>query len=231
MASTSLSRQLEQLRASSQASKFQPTKDGSVSVASLGPNILDIQLGGEQLTLLAKKAVQDLSSICPIVADFKTLIFKDDPYDLMPDDVDEKWLGDSTLDDLLYLLTPHVLKRETQYLLQYLISRHKIHQDHSEALFFTTLPHYEYSIFHSIVEAIPSQFAKSQAEEEYPKLFENFKEACHPSTLIGLTRHLASDSGFFKFFCQTFVQKILRNHVKKYVPIYIYSEKCGYFYM
>ena len=89
MASTSLSRQLEQLRASSQVSKYQSSKDGGVSLASLGPSILEgVQLGGEQLTLLAKEAVQELSLSCPIIMSFRDVIFKDDPDDLMPDDAD-----------------------------------------------------------------------------------------------------------------------------------------------
>lgn len=89
MASTSLSRQLEQLRASSQVSKYQSSKDGGVSLASLGPSILEgVQLGGEQLTLLAKEAVQELSLTCPVISSFRDIIFKDDPDDLMPDDAD-----------------------------------------------------------------------------------------------------------------------------------------------
>ena len=217
MSSTSLSRQLEQLRASSQVSKYQLSKDDGVSVASLGPNILDVQLGGEQLLLLAKEAVNDLSLICPIIGSFKSLIFKDDPDDLTCDDLDELVDDEKKLEDLLLFLTPYLLKKSTQYLMQYLITKHKIHHNYAEVLFFSTLPFYEYSIFNLIVEAIPNQFAKSQAEEEYPKWAENFRQACHPATLVGLTRHLASNPGFFKFFCQIFTQKILRSHVKRYI--------------
>ena len=130
-----------------------------------------------------------------------------------------KWnsliLGEKSLEDLLIILSPFILKKSTQYLLQYLISKHKVHHNHAEILFFSTIPCYEYAIFNSIMEAIPNQFAKSTAEEEYPKWVENFKQACHPATTIGLTRHLASDPGFFKFFCQIFVQKIFKKHVKK----------------
>ena len=219
MSSTSLSRQLEQLRASSQVSKYQLSKDGGVSVASLGPNILDVQLGGEQLLLLAKEAVQDLSLMCPIIGSFKSLIFNNDSDDFMCDDLDEFVDDEKKLEDLLLLLTPYLLKKSTQYLMQYLITKHKIHHNNAEVLFFSTLPYYEYSIFTLIVEAIPNQFAKSQAEEEYPKWAENFRQACHPATLVGLTRHLASNPGFFKFFCQIFTQKILRSHVKRYLPL------------
>ena len=73
MATTSLARQLEQLRAATVDSHVQ--KSG---VAQQGPNLLNVQLSGEQLTLLAKDAFSKLCDLCPAIAIFKSDIFKDD---------------------------------------------------------------------------------------------------------------------------------------------------------
>jgi hypothetical protein len=73
MATTSLARQLEQLRATT----VDPQKQSSV--AQQGPNILSgVQLSGEQLTLLAKDAFEKICDVCPSVAHFKNAIFKGD---------------------------------------------------------------------------------------------------------------------------------------------------------
>lgn len=216
--STSLSRQLEQLRTSSQAASAQPSKDGAASVASLGPCLLDTQLGGEQLTLLAKEALQQLSAKCPVIGSFATVLFRDDPDDVMPDDYDEDMSTadkKTTVEDLLFLLTPYVLERPAQYVLQYLVTKHKVHQKHAETLFFSTIPYYDYAIFNRIVDALPLRFGKAHAEEEFPRWVETFKHACHPATTVGLVRHLASDPGFFKLVCHMFVQKLLRSHVRR----------------
>jgi hypothetical protein len=59
------------------------------------------------------------------------------------------------LEDLLFLLSPHILAKPTQYLLQYLISKLKIHRKYPETLFFVTLPYNQYAIFNKIVECLP----------------------------------------------------------------------------
>jgi hypothetical protein len=215
--STSLARQLEQLRTSAQVSS-QLSRDGGASLAALGPNILETQLGGEQLTLLAKEAIQELSMVCPILEKFQPAIFRDDPDDVVPDDEGDVAMEDGAfenVEDVLYLLTPYMLKRPAQCLLQYLLTKHKVHVKHPEALFFSTLPYYEYAIFNRIVEALPIRPGKAHAEEEFPRWVEHFKHACHPATTIGLNRHVASDPGFFKLICHVFVQKLLRSHVPR----------------
>ena len=117
--STSLSRQLEQLRTVSQAQL--PVKDGATSIASLGPNLLETQLGAEQLTLLAKEALETLASTCPVLENFKSVLFKDDPHDPLPEDEDEEMIEvGREIEDLLFLLSPYLLKPPAQYLLQYI---------------------------------------------------------------------------------------------------------------
>ena len=61
----------------------------------------------------------------------------------------------SNLEDLLFLLSPHILSKPTQYLLQYLVSKLKIHKKHPETLFFVALPYNSYAIFGKIVECLP----------------------------------------------------------------------------
>ena len=103
-----------------------------------------------------------------------------------------------------------------KYLLQYMVARHGVHVKYAETLLFSLIPYYEYTIFHRMVNALPTRFGKATAEEEFPRWVENFKHACHPATSVGLVRHVASDSGFFKLFCHVWVQKLLRNHISRY---------------
>ena len=221
--STSLSRQLEQLRKSSHVASVKE-RDGASSIATQGPSILNlnVQLSSEELTLLAKESLQELSIGCPILRSYHVLVFRDDPNDPLPMDDDIEMEGsDKSIEDLLFLLSSFLLKPSTQYLLQYLITRHKIHIDFGKELLFACLPYYDQTIFHRVVSAIPNSFAKASAEEEFPKWSENFKTSCHPATKVGLARHLASDQGFFKLFCHVYVQKLLRGHIQRYV----YLEK------
>ena len=213
--STSLSRQLEQLRTSSQVSSAR--KDGGSSVASLGPNILNVDLGSEELTVLAKEGLHELTSACPILGSYKLLLFKDDSNDPLPvdDDVDMDSPGDKSIEDLLFLLSPFIARLSAQYVLQYLITRHKVHINSAESLIFAIIPYSDKVIFNRVVEAVPIRFGKARAEEEFPRWMENFKTACHPATKVGIARHLASDPGFFKLFCHMFVHKLLRGHMKR----------------
>ena len=213
--STSLSRQLEQLRTSSQVSSAR--KDGGSSVASLGPNILNVDLGSEELTVLAKEGLHELTSACPILGSYKLLLFKDDSNDPLPvdDDVDMDSSGDKSIEDVLFLLSPFIARLSAQYVLQYLITRHKVHINSAETLIFAIIPYSDKVIFNRVVEAVPIRFGKARAEEEFPRWMENFKTACHPATKVGIARHLASDPGFFKLFCHMFVHKLLRGHMKR----------------
>ena len=61
----------------------------------------------------------------------------------------------NSLEDLLFLLSPHLLSKQAQYLLQYLLTKHKIHRKHPETLFFASLPFYEFAVFNKIVESLP----------------------------------------------------------------------------
>ena len=207
--STSLSRQLEQLRTVSQAGPA-----STQSTSTLGPNLLESQLGAEQLTLLAKEALESLTSTCPVLESYKCVLFKDDPHDPLPEDDDDNE-EPRDLEDLLFLLSPYLLKPPAQYLLQYLVTRHDIHRKHAETLLFALIPYYQYTIFHRMVDALPTRFGKARAEEEFPRWVENFKHACHPATTIGLVRHLASDSGFFKLFCHIW-HGHLKHHMSKF---------------
>ena len=215
--STSLSRQLEQLRTVSKSQTS--SKDGTASLASLGPNLLETQIGAEQLTLLAKEALEDLAIQCPVIGKFRAALFRDDPHDPLPEDEDEDDVAMSEvgrdIEDLLFLLSPHLLKPSAQYLLQYLVVRHTVHVKHAETLLFCAIPYLKHTIFHRIVVALPTRFGKARAEEEHPRWVENFKHACHPATEVGLMRHLATDQGFFKLFCHMWVRKLLRHHIAR----------------
>ena len=147
------------------------------------------------------------------------MVPKDDPNDPMPnnpEDVDmDSDASEKCVEDFLFLLSPHISRLPAQYVLQYLITRHKVHVNSAESLIFAIIPYYDKIIFHRVVEAVPIRFGKARAEEEFPRWMENFKTACHPATKVGIARHLASDPGFFKLFSHVFVHKLLRGHISR----------------
>ena len=147
------------------------------------------------------------------------MVPKDDPNDPMPNDPEDVDMDSDTsekrIEDLLFLLSPHISRLPAQYVLQYLITRHKVHVNSAESLIFAIIPYYDKIIFHRVVEAVPIRFGKARAEEEFPRWMENFKIACHPATKVGIARHLASDPGFFKLFSHVFVHKLLRGHISR----------------
>ena len=207
---TSLSRQLEQLRTSAPVESSQ-SKDGGSTVSSLGPNIINVHLTSEELDVLSKEAIQELTIVCPVFRDYQNLLFPDDDDRMAIDDD----APSRTLEDLLFLLTPHLSRPAAQYILQLLVTKHKVHVNYPETLLFSVIPYFEKTLFNRVVEALPVRFGKARAEEEFPRWVENFKAACHPATKVGIVRHLASDQGFFKLFCHMYVHKLLRNHIQK----------------
>ena len=205
--STSLSRQLEQLRTAS----IDRAKTGNLSsLASLGPSILDIKSGHElsadQLEILAREAFEQLlAADVGILGKFKTLIFPD----FKETDEGEPKQEGVTFENLLVILSPHLRQKHCQFLLQYLINRHRVHEACTEQLFFACLQHHEFTFFHRVVDSLP---LKLSPEESRPRWVEHFKLACHPATTVGLHRHLASDRGFFGLVCDTFIS-VTRHHV------------------
>ena len=131
--------------------------------------------------------------------------------------------GTKCIEDVLFLLSPYVPRLSAQYVLQYLITRHKVHINSTECFIFSVIPYYDKIIFNRVVDAVPIRFGKARAEEDFPRWVENFKAACHPATKVGIARHLASDPGFFKLFCHVFVQKLLRSHIKRYGYLLIFE--------
>ena len=185
---TSLSRQLSQLRATSHAIST-PTS----SVFSSGPFLISESdsLDERQLLLLAQDSFQTLTEQCQYLKKFQKDIFDDEEADEKMEDDSHPWQ-----EDVLLLLTPHVLSTPGQFLLQYLVSKHKIHATHSEMLFWSTLPFFEYKIFQRVLSAIAAS-----PSAKYPQWFEAFQRACQPATAVGLRKHLAGDRGFFKMLC------------------------------
>lgn len=213
--STSLSRQLDQLRAT--RTYQSRSGGGDISLASLGPNLLEdypqtLQLSGEQLTVLAKESLHQLSSTCPPLVRFRSLLFQGDPDSLEQEEDAEDDEEGITLEDFLYLLSPYTLTKAAQYLLQYMVSKKKAHLSHPLALFCSTLPYYEYAIFNRIVGCLPA----SDSNKDYPRWIERFKHACHPATSVGLYKHVASDSGFFQLLCHTLANTLMKQQAKRH---------------
>ena len=195
--STSLSRQLNQLRTSQQHKDVdQP----------FGPSVIGVSIGTEELTTLSKEAFHELTISCPVLKDYHGILF--------PDESEEESMdtSDKSVEDILFFLSSRISQPSAQYVLQYLITKHQVHTKFTETLLFAVIPHFEKTIFHRVVEALPTSQTQN---EDYPKWVENFKMACHPATKVGMTRHLASDDGFFKLFCSIYVQKLFKGHIRR----------------
>ena len=222
---TSLARQLQQLRTTSTTGD----KAGkNASVASSGPSIVDLrnnqELTHEQLDILANECFNQLSGnsgltqqSISVLEKFRHLVFKEIKPDTDVDVDEEKGIN---IENLLIILAPHLRTPSVQFLLQYLINNHKIHDVCTEWLLFISLQHYEYKLFNRIVESLP---LKRSPEESRPRWVEHFRSACHPATTIGLHRHLACDRGFFSLLCEHFIS-VIRDHV----PIFGKEDNVSY---
>ncbi len=226
--STSLSRQLQQLRASAPASTLTSASAAASSdLFSQGPFLID---GHEELDLnslrqharaafnrLAESGDAGHAALDDRMRRRLQLDEFGDDEDAMDEDEDDD--GPSWQADLLLLLSPSSLSAPTQMLLQWLVTRHRVHESHGEELLAALLPYYEYRVFARAVDAVAGgKMNRKDAGAggdrcRGPGWLAAFREACHPATTIGLRRHLAADRGFFALVCQWAV-KVHRHMVR-----------------
>lgn len=212
--STSLSRQLQQLRT---ASVLPPAPDAAAVAASSAPSLcsppLHTVLPPDQLALLAKDAWDTLVASVPSLKAYRGRVFPDDDVDVEMDNE-----GDGDSDDkeeaawfsLVLSLSSVALTEPCQIVLEYLL----FHEDHkhsrlaskySEWLVFSFLPHHEFAVFHRLVAAmIHLQRGIPPTSERYPHWLAQFRQSCHPCTTVALAKHVAADKGFFKLICDAF---------------------------
>ena len=62
---------------------------------------------------------------------------------------DEELVG-----DCLRRLSPLLLMRPAQFLLQWLVTKHKVHISQPAAFLFTALPHHMYKIYQAVVDCL-----------------------------------------------------------------------------
>ena len=58
--------------------------------------------------------------------------------------------GQDWKEDFLLLLTPFALSKPAQLVLQWMLSKHKIHETHPEILIWAILPYYEFKLFNKV---------------------------------------------------------------------------------
>jgi len=183
--STSLARQLAALRTPASAPTAQDT-------AYSGPFLFaEANQDGCDYATLKENAAASLSK----------LIESDVVFARFIQFIQEDSLGESleseVIEDLLFLISPFTLLKPAQWILQLLVTRHKVHYKYPELFFFCVLPFYEYEIYSKALLAIDTIPGGS----EYPNWFPKFKLACAPTTKLSLFRHTAADRGFFKLLC------------------------------
>lgn len=174
---TSLSRQLEQLRSVSSTAVFASHQDGHAKprqsrrkdddylLALQGVWILGDHDGlhpvdRDQVAALAFEAFESLSSEHPQLFQRFRKFFAAAAADIEePDDQNE-------LEELLVLLSPFMLKKPVQFILQHLLHTKEPHLKCPEVLLASALPHLEYKIFNKIVNCLP---IRASAHDLYPR--------------------------------------------------------------
>ena len=114
---------------------------------------------------------------------------------------DEELVG-----DCLQRLSPVLLMRPAQFLLQWLVTRHRVHLNQPGALVFAALPHHTYRIYQAVIDCLEPATCKE------PWLV-SFLRTCVPTTQRNLHREVATSTTFLKFLCNQVTA--LSNHLSR----------------
>ena len=102
---------------------------------------------------------------------------------------DEELVG-----DCLRRVSPLLLMRPAQFMLQWLVTRHRVHLNHPGALVFAALPHHTYKIYQAVIDCLEPTTCKE------PWLT-SFLRTCVPTTQRNMHREAATSTTFLKFLC------------------------------
>jgi len=204
---TSLARQLASLRTPGSVSSSLP-----VSVYS-GPFLFpEAETEHSSLASLKECVAESLSLLCvqdPSLARYSVLLE-------MEEDEEE---AEQMVTDCLTSICPHLLLRPAQWMLQWLVTRHKVHMTSPSWLVFTVLPYYSYQIYQTVLQCVDSTIKQTKPGTEW---LVQFKQNCFPTTQLGLHRHTSSNPAFLRFLCDSMVE--LNKHLAKYQDTKVHKQ-------
>jgi hypothetical protein len=148
------------------------------------------------LAMLKDKMKLSLDQLIDMDATFQRFL------DFLVDERLDDRLESECVEELLFLLSSYLLMKPAQWVLQYMVIKHKVHYKYAELFFFCVLPYYEYDIYAKSLLAIDTIPGGS----EYPNWFIKFKAQCAPTTKLALYRHTAADKGFLKLLTDTMIK-------------------------
>ena len=201
---TSLARQLALLRT---PGSVKSSLAASTSVYS-GPFIVpEAETEHSSLASLKGCVAESLSALCqlePQLMRFSVLLEMEE----------EEAEARALVRECLTLICPHILNKHCQWLLQWLVIRHKVsphrsllHFNHHACsvqvhincpgwLVFTLLPYYSYKIYAAVLQTVDPSIRREGGEAAW---LGGFQQTCVPTSQPGLHRHLASSPAFFRF--------------------------------
>ena len=121
--------------------------------------------------------------------------------------------------ECLTALCPHILNKHAQWVLQWLVIRHKVtiilslslfymsthllcqvHINCPSWLVFNLLPFYSYKIYQTVLQNIDTTIRHEKSDNTW---LVGFKQTCVPTSQPGLARHTATNTAFFRFLCES----------------------------
>jgi len=204
---TSLARQLASLRTPGSVASSLP-----LSVYS-GPFLFpEAESEHSSISSLKECVSESLSQLCvqdPSLARYSVLLEMEEGEEEAENLVGECLTG----------LCPHLLQRPAQWMLQWLVTRHKVHMNNPSTLVFTVLPYYTYQIYQAVLACVDSTVKQAEPGSGW---LAQFKQNCVPTTQLGLHRHTAASPAFLRLLCNSMVE--LGKHLAKYPEIKVHKQ-------
>jgi len=193
MAATSLARQLAALRTPG-------TEARRVDAVYSGPFLFP-----------EAEALPSLAALREAVGEAMALLYSHDSglarYSVLLEAEPGDGEVEELVEDCVIRLCPHLLLRPAQLLLQWLVTRHKVHISHPEVLVFSVLPHHTYSIYQAVLSSLPPATVAS-----LPWLAK-FLQTAVPTTPPTLHRQVATSPAFLRFLCSQL--SLLSSHLAR----------------
>jgi len=188
---TSLARQLASLRTPGSVASSLP-----LSVYS-GPFLFpEAETEHSSIASLRDCVAESLSQLCNLdssMARFSVL--------LEIEEGEEE--ADKLVSECLTSLCPHLLLKHAQWVLQWLVTKHKVHMNNPSMLVFTVLPYYSYQIYQTVLNCVDISIKHTKPGSDW---LAEFKQNCVPTTQLVLHRHTASNPAFLRFLCSSMVE-------------------------
>ena len=188
---TSLARQLASLRTPGSVASSLP-----LSVYS-GPFLFpEAETEHSSISSLRDCVAESLSQLCNLDSSMAR-------YSVLLDMEEGEEEAEKLVAECLTSLCPHLLLKHAQWVLQWLVTKHKVHMNNPSMLVFTVMPYYSYQIYQTVLNCIDVTLKHTKPGSDW---LAEFKQNCVPTTQVALHRHTASNPAFLRFMCSTMVE-------------------------